>query len=180
MSYIYPAPGVSTKEIVLRVAIYETGGVYTQAGDVLTIPALQDITVNAANDIFTWTQLDAQAKKNIATTATNSLSMNLVLDQNRFFGSTTNEDGSTANVALSTAAKGVFGLSTDKDLVVFDLYLGDTSDGSAGKFITGTGYITGLAPTVSADAPVWVSPITITVDGSYTVGTTATLNKYGT
>ena len=67
MSYIYPAPGVSTKEIVLRVAIYETGGVYTQAGDVLTIPALQDITVNAANDIFTWTQLDAQAKKNIAT-----------------------------------------------------------------------------------------------------------------
>jgi len=182
MSYIYPAPGVSTKEIILRVAKYESGGDYTAAGDVLTIPALQDITVNAANDIFTWTQLDAQAKKNIATTATNSLSMNLVLDQDRFFGTTApagNEDGSTTNAAGSTGAKGIFGLSTDKDLVVFDLYLGDTSDGSEGKFITGTGYITGLAPTVSADAPVWVSPITITVDGDYTIGTSATLTRYG-
>ena len=179
MSYIYPAPGVSSKEIILRVAKYESGGDYTAAGDVLTIPALQDITVNAANDVFTWTQLDAQAKKNIATTATNSLSMNLVLDQDRFFGSTTNEDGSTANAAGSTGAKGIFGLSTDKDLVVFDLYLGDTSTGTEGKFITGTGYITGLAPTVSADAPVWVSPITITVDGDYTVGTSATLTRYG-
>jgi hypothetical protein len=179
MSYIYPAPGVSTKEIILRVAKYESGGDYTAAGDVLTIPALQDITVNAANDIFTWTQLDAQAKKNIATTATNSLSMNLVLDQDRFFGSTTNEDGSTTNAAGTTGTKGIFGLSTDKDLVVFDLYLGDTSDGAEGKFITGTGYITGLAPTVSADAPVWVSPITITVDGDYTIGTSATLTRYG-
>lgn len=178
MPYIYPAPGVSAKQILLRVAKYESGGDYTGAGDVLTVPALQDITVNAANDVFTWTQLDENAKKNIATTATNSLSMNLVLDQDRFFGSTTNEDGSTTNVADSTGAKGIFGLSNDKDLVVFDLYLGDTSDGSEGKFITGNGYITGLAPTVSADAPVWVSPITITVDGAYTIGTAATLTPY--
>jgi hypothetical protein len=47
--------------------------------------------------------------------------------------------------------------------------MGKENDGSAGKTITGTGYVTGLAPTVSADAPVWVSPITITVDSAYTV-----------
>jgi len=35
--------------------------------------------------------------------------------------------------------------------------------------INGKGYITGLAPTVSADSPVWVTPITITVTGDYTV-----------
>jgi len=47
--------------------------------------------------------------------------------------------------------------------------MGDESDGSTGKTISGKGYITGLAPTVSADSPVWVSPITITVTGDYTV-----------
>jgi hypothetical protein len=47
--------------------------------------------------------------------------------------------------------------------------MGDTSTGGAGKTITGVAYITGLAPTVSADAPVWVSPVTLTVTGNYTV-----------
>lgn len=158
MAYIYPAPGVANVECTLTV--HHTSKVADATG--LLIPALQDITVNAANDVFTWTQLDNTAKLQIATTSTNSLSMNLVLDQETFFG-TTGSGGSTA------AASGIFGMSVDKTLVVFDLYLGDESDGSAGKTISGSGYITGLAPTVSADSPVWVSPITITVTGEYTV-----------
>ena len=60
-------------------------------------------------------------------------------------------------------------MSNNKNKVEFSLYLGDNDDGTNGKTISGEGYITGLAPTVSADAPVWVSPITITVDGEYTV-----------
>jgi hypothetical protein len=88
--------------------------------------------------------------------------MNLVLDQTSFFG-TSGAGGATA------AASGIFGMSVDKALVVFDLYLGDTNAGAAGKTLSGSGYITGLAPTVSADQPVWVSPITLTVTGEYTV-----------
>ena len=34
--------------------------------------------------------------------------------------------------------------------------------------LMGTGFISALAPTVSADSPVWVSPITIEVNGDYT------------
>lgn len=159
MAYIYPAPGVSGVETtltlkVVSVALDTTG---------LVVPGLQDITLNAANDVFTWTQLDERSKLQIATTATNSLSMNIVLDQDAFFGS------STATPAGGAANKGIFGLSTDKLLVEFDLYLGDTSSGGTGKTVSGQGYVTGLAPTVSADAPVWVSPITITVTGDYTV-----------
>jgi len=157
-NYIYPAPGVTGVESTLT--IHHTSKVADATG--LVLPSLQDITVNAANDVFTWTQLDETAKKQVATTSTNSLSMNLVLDQTTFFG-TTGAGGTTA------AESGVFGLSVDKTIVVFDLYLGDESDGSAGKTISGSGYITGLAPTVSADAPVWVSPITITVTGEYSV-----------
>ena len=158
MAYIYPAPG-SAGDVVLTIT---TNSGTDSTG--LVVPALQDVTVNAANDVFTWTQLDSGSKLQIATTATNSLSMNLVLEQDTFFGTTVvGEDAQTA---------GIFGLSSDKTKIDFELYLGDTSDdqsGSSGKTISGSGYITGLAPTVSADSPVWVSPITITVDGDYTV-----------
>lgn len=157
MAYIYPAPGVSTVEATLTVSIASN-----ESDTGYVIPALQDVTVNAANDVFTWTQLDTASKLQIATTSTNSLSMNIVLDQDAFFG----DSEATAGTA---AKKGVFGLSTDKDLVDFTLFLGKTSDGGTGKSISGQGYVTGLAPTVSADAPVWVSPITLTVTGDYTI-----------
>jgi hypothetical protein len=156
MSYINPSPGVSGAQVTLTV--YRLSKVADATG--LAIPGLQNITVNAANDVFTWTQLDSTGKKQIATTSTNSLAMNLVVDETSFFGT---GSGTTA------AGKGVFGLSKDKTKVEFELSLGDNDDGSATKVISGFGYITGLAPTVSADSPVWVSPITITVTGDYTV-----------
>ena len=161
MAYINPAPGNANAEVVLT--IHHTDKASTDATG-MVVPALQDVTVNAANDLFTWTQLDESAKKQIATTATNSLSMNLVLDQATFFGST----GSGGTTAVTS---GILGMSIDKTRVEFTLYLGDNQDGTEGKQISGFGYITGLAPTVSADAPVWVSPITITVDGEYGIGT---------
>jgi len=198
-NYIYPAPGALGVQATLSLEISADA-----TNDSLAIPSLQDITVNASNDVFTWTQLDAASKKQIATTATNSLSMNLVLDQTTFFGDyttladssaqttwesttpTTTEfayrtdtkqwlvgDGVGGSTEIDTpttaSAAGIFGMSNNKNLVEFSLYLGDESNGADGKTISGTGYITGLAPTVSADSPVWVSPITITVDGDYTV-----------
>lgn len=154
MAYIYPAPGVANVQATLTLATGVAGN--------LALPALQDITVNNANDVFSWTQLDAGSKLQIATTATNSLAMNLVLDKTAFFGNASATTGSADKL-------GVFGLSADKSLVTFTLYMGDTSAGGTGPTITGSGYVTGLAPTVSADSPVWVSPITITVTGDYTV-----------
>jgi hypothetical protein len=122
----------------------------------MSVPALQDVTVNNSNDVFTWSQLNSGSKFNIPTTATNGLDMNIVLDELTFFGNA---------AAGNTTAEfsGVFGLSKDKTLVDFDLFIGE------GRTISGSGYVTGLAPTVSADAPVWVSPITITVTGDYTI-----------
>lgn len=150
MSYINPSPGVSGQQVTLTVSV---NGVTDDTG--LSIPALQDVTVNNSNDVFTWTQLDSGSKFNVATTATNSLDMNIVLDVTTFFG-----DG----VGSTTAADlGVFGLSKNKTLVDFELFIG------SGTTISGSGYITGLAPTVSADSPVWVSPCTISVTGDYTV-----------
>lgn len=156
MAYIYPAPGVAGVQSTLSLSVAANG-----ADTGLTVPGLQDVTLNAANDVFTWTQLDTASKLQIATTATNSLGMNIVLDQTAFFG--------TGAATDTAAGLGIFGLSSNKTLVDFELYLGDTSDGATGKTVSGSGYVTGLAPTVSADSPVWVSPITITVTGDYTV-----------
>jgi hypothetical protein len=154
MAFIFPAPGVTGVEATLNISV-------TGDSSNLVVPALQNITINNSNDVFTWTQLDEGSKQQVATTATNSLDMNLVLDQTTFFGT-----GSGTPVAIN---KGIFGLSKDKTKVEFQLYLGDTSSGGAGKTIGGFGYITGLAPTVSADSPVWVSPVTLTISGDYSV-----------
>ena len=124
------------------------------AGD-LVLPGLQDVTINSANDVFTWTQLDQNAKLQIATTATNSISTNLVVDGTLFFG----DSGATAG---SADKLGLLGLSNEKTLVDFTINIGD-------KTISGEGFVTGLAPSVSADSPVWVSPVTITVNGEYTI-----------
>ena len=160
MAYINPSPGVSGAQVTLKV--HHTNKSSDATG--LAIPALQDVTINAANDVFTWTQLDSGSKLQIATTATNSLSMNLVVDPTTFF------PGSSPTT--TAASQGIWGLSNNKTIIEFDLVMGDDSTGVNTKTINGKGYITGLAPTVSADAPVWVSPITITVTGNYTISTT--------
>ena len=125
----------------------------------LDVTTMKDVTLNAANDVFSWTQLNSGSKYQIPTTANNSISMNIVVDQEAFFGVT------TASEAAKTA--GLFGLSNAKTKVSFSLTM--ASSNATDKVITGEGYITGVAPTVSADSPVWVTPITITVLGGYTV-----------
>jgi len=164
MAYINPAPG-TTSQIVLKLDTATDETDLTLGATPLTVPALQDITVNASNDVFTWSQLDSTAKKQIATTSTNSISMNLVVDPTTFFGTSL-----TAAQTGTVAEQGLLGLSRNKTLVTFSLKFQE--GGATDKFIKGTGYITGLAPTVSADSPVWVTPITITVTGEYTASAT--------
>jgi hypothetical protein len=142
--YIQSAAGSSNPIITLSV---------TGASGNLAVPYLQDVTINNANDVFTWSQLNESAKLQVATTATNSISTNIVVEPTTFFGN-------AAATANSAAKLGLFNLSRNKTEVNFTINLGN-------KNVTGIGYVTGLAPTVSADSPVWVTPLTITVSGEY-------------
>jgi hypothetical protein len=166
MAYINPSPGVTGSEVFLTIG-NNTGNVFT--GNI-EVPGLQDMTINNANDVFTWSQLDETAKKQIATTSTNSVAMNLVVDETTFFGNVATWTGGLPPTSGTMADLGILGCSINKELVDFSIAIEGTS---GNKFIYGVGYITGLAPTVSADAPVWVTPITITVDGEYKVSPTA-------
>jgi hypothetical protein len=165
MAYHSPSPGVAAQQVVLKLDSGIALGTLTLGASPLTIPALQDITINASNDIFTWSQLDSTAKKQVETTSTNSITTNLVVDDASFFGTTV-----AATSADTVAANGLMGLSRNKMLVTFSFKFLENS--SADRYIKGQGYITGLAPTVSADSPVWVTPMTITVTGEYTVSAT--------
>jgi hypothetical protein len=179
MAYSSPSPGNTNAQVVLQLNVIGstspsaviTGDPATAIamGTALSVPALQDVTVNAANDVFTWSQLDSSAKLQVATTSTNSISMNCVVDPATFFGTSL-----TAASSAAVALQGLMGLSRNKTKVAFALrFLDSVPDGNttttSDRWIKGQGYITGLAPTVSADSPVWVTPITITVTGEYLI-----------
>lgn len=123
------------------------------SGD-LAVPSLKDVTINNANDVFTWTQMNESGKLQMATTSTNSVSTNVVVEELTFFGNAS----ATAN---SAAKLGLLGLSDTKVKANVSLTMGT-------KTVTCQGYVTGLAPTVSADSPVWVTPVTISVTGGFT------------
>lgn len=120
------------------------------------VPALQDITINNAVGVFQWTQLDEFSNKTVPTPANNSIAGNFVLDSTTFFTG-------------SNGVAGLFDLSNDATLVYFRVYFNGRLSGA--KYVSGSGYITNLAPTVNPTAPVWVSPITVSVDGDITAGT---------
>lgn len=127
----------------------------------IVVPGLQNITLSNNNGVFRWRQLDSTSESAVAIPATNQISMNIVVDPTTFFG-----DGSGDVTAVD---KGLFKLSNDKNKISFRLYFNGKATGD--RFVSGSGYFTGLAPTVSPDQPVWVSPLTIEVDGDLTIGT---------
>lgn len=150
MAYINVSAPTSNAIIQISTASIST----TSSGYV--IPALQDITINNSAGQFNWNQLDVFANLTVSTPATNSISANLVLDSATFF-------------AATNGVSGLFDLSNDATLVYFRVYFNGRL--TSAKFVSGSGYITNLAPTVNPTAPVWVSPIQISVDGDLTAGT---------
>lgn len=168
MAYINASSEANRVKLVIVKTEFDDGepiapvvGDFT-GNDAIVIPGLQDVTLNNANGSFRWKQLDQSGESVITTNATNSLSGNFVLDPSAFFGDTG---------AAGAALDGIFKLSNERTQV--DFYLAPSGDTAVGdnKVFMGNGFISALAPTVSADSPVWVSPITIEVNGDYAVGT---------
>jgi hypothetical protein len=128
----------------------------------LNVGCLQDITITSSTGIFSWTDFCSIDTNKITTPADNEISTNIVIDDVKYFGANVIAGGTAANI-------GINGLSQNKVEVQFKLIWNsaNTSGNVANAYFTsGVGYISSLAPTVSPDAPVWVSPLTIAVDGT--------------
>jgi len=149
------------------------------ANNTLSVGCLQDVTITASTGVFSWTDFCSIDTNKITTPADNEVATNIVIDSEKYFGE---------NGASGAAQTGIADLSQNKEkvqfLVIWNSNGSNTGTANIANLITdsarntfatasepiywssGVGYITNLAPTVSPDAPVWVSPMTIAVDGT--------------
>ena len=133
-------------------------------GNLLSVTCLQDVAITNSTGIFSWTDFCSASINKVTTPSDNEISTNVVIDPTGWFGN--------ANATPNTSASfyGVSGLSENRVEVAFRVQLNNNSNvGNAVPANTyayhGVGYISSLAPTVSPDSPVWVSPLTIAVNG---------------
>lgn len=131
------------------------------ANAALSITCLQDVTITNSTGVYSYTTFCTPDMNKLSTPADNEISTNIVIDSEVYFGN----GSATANTA---ANYGVSDISINKIPVSFKVYYNGTANGAF--YTEGTGFITSLAPTTSPDAPVWVSPLTIAVDGTLTNG----------
>lgn len=127
----------------------------------LSVTCLQDITVTNSTGIYSYTDFCSGDMNKITTPADNEVSTNMVLDGTVYFGNSS----ATANTA---PFYGVAGLSENKVNISWKLFLNGNANGAF--YYTGTGYVSSLAPTVAPENPVWISPMSIAVDGPITSG----------
>lgn len=123
----------------------------------LVVPYMQDITINNSTGVFRWKTLDATAESAATTPATNQVTVNVVVDDKAFFGN--------ASLTDAVANTGIYGCSKNKTRVYFEIAFNGATAGQ--NYFKGSGFISGLAPTVNPDAPLWVTPVTIEVDGDF-------------
>jgi hypothetical protein len=125
----------------------------------ITVPFVQDLTITNSTGVYSYTTFSDVDTRKLSTPADNEASTNIIVDDIAYFGS---------NVAGNTAPElGIASMSINKNTIDFEIYWNGTANGA--YFYSGTGFITSLAPTTSPEAPVWVTPLTIAVDGSFTV-----------
>lgn len=130
----------------------------------ITLPQVQDITVTNSTGVYSYTTFSDIDTRKLSTPADNTISTNVVIDDTTWFGN--------GSVTVGNAqSQGLQYLSSNKTLIGFKVYWNDSDGaGTGARFRQGVGFITNLAPTVSPDAPVWITPLEIAVDGSYTNG----------
>jgi hypothetical protein len=157
MAYINTAAG---GEAVLQ--LYNISGAADTfdvvAANVITVPFMQDITVNNSTGTFRFKTLASGSESVVTTPATNQLSLNAIVDDAVFFG-----EGA---VNGSLVINGVLGTSKNKTKIGFRAYFDGTDAGS--RYMEGVGFISGLAPTVNPDSPLWITPVSVEVDGDFT------------
>lgn len=145
---------------------------YIAGANVLSVTCLQDITITASTGIYSWVDFCSKDINKLPTPADNEISMNVVIDPTVYFGN-------TSNAATSASGRGLANLSQNKVPVTFMVVWNYNSNVAAitnGNITTtsnnniyysmGNGYVTQLAPVASPDAPVWITPAVVAVDGT--------------
>ena len=127
----------------------------------LIVPLMQDVTISAAPGSVRYSTLDSSSSSAFTTTNENSVSLNLLVDGDTFFGP------AVANTTNEVANVGLLGTSINKTEIFFTVAFNEGN--STGEYyVAGQGFIGGLAPTASLDSAVWLTPMEIIVNGEIT------------
>lgn len=129
----------------------------------LSVTCLQDITITNSTGIYSYTDFCSTDMNKLTTPADNEISVNMVIEDTTFFGNSS----ATAN---SASFYGVSDLSINKIPLQFKLVINGGNATADAYYYAGQGFISSLAPTASPDAPVWITPMTLAVDGSMQTG----------
>jgi hypothetical protein len=126
------------------------------AANGLVVPLVQDINVGTTPGTVRYSTLDSTASSAFTTVVENSISLNMLLDDDVFFGAS-NASNEVANV-------GLWSTSNSKTEVFFSVAFEGADSGD--YYLSGQGFIGGLAPSASIDQAVWISPMEIIVNGN--------------
>lgn len=152
---------VSKSTTEATVVLCDSGANILAAANTITLLNLTDISITNNQGSFRYQTLDSQSESVVTTVATNSVALNVVIDETQFFG-----DGSNTSPLINN---GIFGTSNNKTEIDFRVYFEGTTE-SGNKYLAGSGFITGLAPTVNPSSPLWVTSLTLEVNGDLTEG----------
>ena len=129
----------------------------------ISVISTQKITITNNNPTYEYTTFQDKDTNVLTLPAKNSIATTIVIDDVNYFGNTTATSGSAAYL-------GIAGIASNKVPVNFRVTLNGTSTTTGSRYYAGTGYITNLSPEASPEAPIWITPISIAVNGSYTTG----------
>ena len=128
--------------------------------DGLIIPLMQDVTVSATTGSVRYSVLSSPSSSAFTTVNENSVTLNMLLDGAVFFG-----DGASATNTITN--KGLLETSIDKTEIFWSVAFNEGNT-TGEYYVKGKGFLTGLTPTSSMDAAIWISPMEIIVNGEIT------------
>jgi len=121
-----------------------------------SVPLVQDLSLSTAPGTVRYSTLDSTSSSAFTTVVENSVSLNMLVDDDAFFGNSAVTDNTVATNGLWTT-------SNNKTEVFFSVAFEGTDSGD--YYLSGKGFIGGLAPSASIDQAVWISPMEIVVNG---------------
>ena len=124
------------------------------------IPLMQDVTVSATTGTVRYSVLSSPSSSAFTTVNENSVTLNMLLDGTVFFG-----DGASATNTITN--KGLLETSIDKTEIFWSVAFNEGNT-TGEYYVKGKGFLTGLTPTSSMDAAIWISPMEIVVNGEIT------------
>ncbi len=127
----------------------------------LEVPLVQDLTLSTSPGTVRYSTLDSTASSAFTTVVENEVTFNMLVDDDTFFGA--------SNATNAVANDGLWSTSNSKTEIFFSVAFEGTDSGD--YYLSGQGFIGGLAPSASIDQAVWLSPGSITVNGDLTKST---------